>query len=101
MVLLYTIAVWAVVSGVAQVGAAIRLRRVIEGELLLGVTGVLSIVFGALVLARPLTGALAVAGMVGAYAVILGVLLIALGVKLRRFGHADRPVPASGAPTAA
>jgi uncharacterized membrane protein HdeD (DUF308 family) len=102
LVLLYTIAAWAVMSGIAQVGAAIRLRRVIEGEWLLGLTGVLSIVFGALMFARPLAGALAVAWMIGAYAVTLGVLLIALGVKLRRFSHPhDRPIPTGGAPTAA
>lgn len=102
LVLLYTIAGWAVVSGIAQVGAAIRLRRVIEGEWLLGLTGVLSIGFGALMIARPLAGALTVAWMIGAYAVVLGVLLVALGVKLRHFAHPhDRSIPTRGAPTAA
>lgn len=100
LVLLYTIAVWAVVTGIAQVGAAIRLRRVIEGEWLLGLSGVLSIVFGAVMIARPLAGALAVAWMIGGYAVTLGVLLIALGVKLRRLRHPGaRPTPTRGQPT--
>ena len=102
VVLLYTIAVWALVSGVAQLGAAIRLRRVIEGEWLLGLSGVLSIGFGAIMIARPLAGAIAVAWMIGGYAVAFGVLLIALGVKLRRFGHGqERPMPTRGAATAA
>jgi uncharacterized membrane protein HdeD (DUF308 family) len=102
VVLLSTIAVWAMVSGVAQVGAAIRLRRVIEGEWLMGLTGLLSIVFGAVMIGRPLAGAMAVAWMIGAYAVSFGALLIALGVKLRRLGHAhERPVQTRGAPTAA
>jgi uncharacterized membrane protein HdeD (DUF308 family) len=81
--LLYIIAAWAVVTGALEISAAIRLRRQITGEWFLALTGVLSIVFGIAVLLRPGLGALAVLLWIGAYAVLFGVLLVALGLKLR------------------
>jgi uncharacterized membrane protein HdeD (DUF308 family) len=102
LVLLYTIAIWAVVTGIAQVGAAIRLRSVIKGEWLLGLSGVLSVVFGAVMFARPLAGAIGLAWMIGAYAVTLGVLLIGLSVKLRRLRpQGSHSVPTESHPTPA
>ena len=58
--LLSLIAFWAIVRGVFEIMAAIRLRHEIEGELLLGIGGALSIAFGLLMLFFPGAGALAV-----------------------------------------
>src|SRR5205807_7263262 len=74
---------WAVVTGALEIAAAIRLRRHISGEWLLALNGALSIVFGGLVLVAPVIGALAVVLLVGAYAFVSGLLLVALGFRLR------------------
>ena len=87
LVLLMVIATWAIGVGVLQVVAAIRLRKEIEGEWALGLSGVLSIAFGILTALHPGAGALAVLWMIGVYATGFGVLLIALGFRLRMFGH--------------
>lgn len=84
LLLLIVIAVWAIVTGVAEIAAAIELRRVVRGEWLLAVSGLLSIAFGALLLAFPGTGALAIVWAIGAYAVVFGVLLAALGFRVHR-----------------
>jgi uncharacterized membrane protein HdeD (DUF308 family) len=84
LVLLVFIAVWAIVLGVMEIYGAIRLRKEIEGEWLLILNGVLSVLFGAILLWRPGVGALAVVWIIGAYAIILGVIYIALGLKLRK-----------------
>jgi hypothetical protein len=60
MVLLYVMAGWAVVTGALEIAAAIRLRREIQGEGLMALSGVLSVAFGVLVMVAPLAGALAV-----------------------------------------
>lgn len=86
-----TIACWAILGGIAQIGAAIRLRRLVEGEWPLALSGGLAIVFGALLLAWPGEGALAVAWMIGGYAILFSVLLIATGVELRRIAHPREP----------
>lgn len=86
LVLLYLIAAWAVVTGAFEIAAAVRLRKVLTGEWLLALSGVLSVLFGALLAAWPGAGALAVLWLIGAYAVVLGVLLLTLAFKLRRRG---------------
>ena len=83
LVLLFFIAAWAIVTGAFEIAAAIRLRREIEGEWLLVLNGVLSVLFGVLILWRPGIGALALVYIIGAYAIILGAIYIAFGLKLR------------------
>jgi uncharacterized membrane protein HdeD (DUF308 family) len=81
--LLFVIAAWALVGGALQVAAAIRLRKVISGEWLLALGGVLSIALGVLLVLFPGPGALALVIWIGAYAFVFGILLLVLGFKLR------------------
>jgi len=85
LALLFYIAVWAIATGVLQIVAAIRLRKEIEGEWLLVLGGLASVVFGALLMARPGAGALALLWMIAAYAVIFGVIMVILAFKARSF----------------
>jgi uncharacterized membrane protein HdeD (DUF308 family) len=88
LVLLYIIAFWAILTGVLEIVAAIRLRRVIQNEWALLIGGVLSVVLGLVLVAAPGAGALAVIWIIGAYAVVFGITLLALAWRLR--GHAQR-----------
>jgi uncharacterized membrane protein HdeD (DUF308 family) len=90
MVLLYLIAFWAIFTGVLEIVAGIRLRAAIANEVLLILMGVLSLLFGLLIIVFPGAGALAIAFWIGAYAVIFGIMLIALAFRLRRFRHVEQ-----------
>ena len=63
--------------------AAIQLRKHISGEWLLAFSGIISILFGVALLYNPVTGALAVVWLIGAYAIVFGILLWAFSIKLR------------------
>ena len=86
------IAVWAIVHGVLEIAAAIRLRKEIQNEWLLILSGVLSVMFGALMILNPGAGALAVLWLLGAFSVAYGALLVVLSFKLRK--HAGTATPA-------
>jgi uncharacterized membrane protein HdeD (DUF308 family) len=84
LVLLAIIAWSAIVRGVFQIWAAISLRKAIDDEWILGISGAFSILFGVLLLARPGAGALTVVLLIGAYMMAIGVMAIALALRLRR-----------------
>jgi uncharacterized membrane protein HdeD (DUF308 family) len=81
--LLFVVAFWALVTGVLQIVAAVRLRKEIQGEWLLVLNGLLSLVFGVIVLARPGAALVVLVWWIGAYAIVFGIILIALAFKLR------------------
>jgi uncharacterized membrane protein HdeD (DUF308 family) len=83
LALLFVIAFWAIVIGLMELMVAIRLRKEIQGEMFLALSGVVSILFGALLIARPGEGALALTWMIGAYAIGFGLLMVALSFRLK------------------
>ena len=87
LVLLLFIAFWAIATGIVQIIGGIRLRKEIDGEWLLVVGGVLSILFGLLLLTRPGAGALAMIYAIGAFAIAHGILTVAFSLRLRRHVH--------------
>lgn len=94
LVLLLLISAWAVVTGVFEIAAAIQLRKYITGEWLLAVAGIASVLFGLALLINPAAGAVAVVWLIGSYAIVSGVLLMALGFRLRSLkGAAHRMSP--------
>jgi uncharacterized membrane protein HdeD (DUF308 family) len=93
LALLYFIAAWAIVTGIMEIVAAIRLRQEIEGEWALGLSGLLSVIFGILLVVLPApAGLLSLVWLIGAYAVATGVLLLILAFRVR--SEAGREAPA-------
>ena len=88
LVLLTFIAVWAIVLGVMEIIGAIKLRKEIQGEWLLILNGAISVLFGIVLLWRPVTGLIALVWIIGAYAIILGVIYVMFGLKMRKHAPA-------------
>jgi uncharacterized membrane protein HdeD (DUF308 family) len=83
IVLVYLIAAWALVTGGLEIAAAVRLRKVIDGEWRLALSGVLSVLLGILLALFPGPGALALVVWIGAFAVAFGVVLMILSFRIR------------------
>lgn len=80
---------WAVITGVAGIAAAVRLRQQLQGEWLYILSGAVSVLFGVLVLFWPASGALAIAWLIGLYAIVFGILMIGASIRIRQI--ATRP----------
>jgi len=91
LVLLYVIAAWALITGGFELAAAIRLRKAINDEWLLALSGIASIALGVLLVLFPGAGALALVLWIGAYAFVSGILLTALAFRLRSWGRTRTP----------
>jgi uncharacterized membrane protein HdeD (DUF308 family) len=87
-VLYYTIAAWAFLTGILEIAAALQLRKQIANELWLILGGIFSLVFGVLMVYKPLTGAIAIVWVIGAYAIMFGFAMIALSFRLRNHAPA-------------
>jgi uncharacterized membrane protein HdeD (DUF308 family) len=100
LAMLYLIAAWAVVRGVAEIASAIRLRHEIKNEWLLILGGAISILFGVLVALFPGAGVLSVLWIIGVFAIAFGIVAVALSLRLRslrREAHLQHEEPSVGA----
>ncbi len=95
LALIYLIAFWAIVIGILQIVGAIQMRQRITNEVWLILSGVLSVLIGLYFAVFPGDGAVALVLVVGFYAVIFGVMLILLGINLRRRGTSSSGVQPS------
>jgi uncharacterized membrane protein HdeD (DUF308 family) len=83
LLLLYVVAIWAILSGIAEMITAVALRREIEGEWILFLVGVLSVVLGVAMVVLSGVGVLSLIWLVGLYALAVGVAMIVLAFRAR------------------
>ncbi|WP_341864174.1 HdeD family acid-resistance protein [Gymnodinialimonas sp. 57CJ19] len=84
LVMLVFLAAWSILGGALRILLAVQLRKEIEGEWLLVVSGLLSIAFGVAIVALPHAGLVSIAWIIGFWAIAFGVLFILLSLRLRR-----------------
>jgi uncharacterized membrane protein HdeD (DUF308 family) len=85
LALLLMIAAWAIVGGIFEIVTAVRLRKIISHEWLMIAAGVLSVLFGVVLLLQPALGALAMIWWIGGFAIVFGILLVSLAFRLRHW----------------
>ena len=83
--LLILIAAWAIVTGIMELVAAVRLRKIINNEWLLVLAGIASVAFGVILLFQPAAGALVLIWWIGAWALLSGILLMILAFRMRNW----------------
>ncbi len=83
LILLSFIAAWSIITGVFEIATAVRLRKMIPNEWLMILSGVVSIVFGILLIAQPGAGEIAIVWLLGGYALLFGILTLMFALRLR------------------
>jgi uncharacterized membrane protein HdeD (DUF308 family) len=98
LVLVLVMGVNALLTGALDIALAVRLRRVLRGQWLMVASGIVSVLFGVLVIAAPGAGALALVWLISLHAIVTGALLLALGLRTRRAIHTGeaRPLASGG-----
>jgi uncharacterized membrane protein HdeD (DUF308 family) len=91
LVLLYVVAIWAVVTGFMEIVAAFALRGFAAREWALGLAGVLSVIFGIILFIFPGAGLLSILWLVGIYAIVFGILFIVRAFQMRSWASSARP----------
>jgi len=90
VMLVYYIAGWAILAGLFKTITAFRIRTEVKGEWVLGLSGLISILVGLILILRPGAGVLAVAWLIGIFAIILGIFQLLLGLKFRKIGTGSK-----------
>ena len=88
IVVLVMLATWAIVTGVLEIVAAVRLRKEIEGEWLLGASGAISVLLGlgivVLAVPNPVASILSAAWLIALFAFGTGLVLVTQALRLRK-----------------
>ena len=93
MAAVFFVWLWAIAAGILRIAEAIRLRKEISGEIWLMLSGLVTVLFGLILLLRPIVGVIGMALLTGGFALVWGVFEILLGRDLRAARHgwpADR-----------
>ncbi len=93
IVLVFMIAIWAIITGLLELVTAIRLRREITNEWALGLAGVVSIILGVIMIVNPGAGLIGLVWAIAGYAIIFGILMIVLAIRAGRFADRTRVFP--------
>jgi uncharacterized membrane protein HdeD (DUF308 family) len=89
--LLSLLAAWAIVTGVFEIEAAVRLRRLAGSDTFVFLAGGLSLVVGIALIAVPKDDPLEIAWAIGVFGIVYGGLLVVAAGRLRRLARAARP----------
>jgi uncharacterized membrane protein HdeD (DUF308 family) len=94
-VVIYLIAIWALVSGIGQIYSAMKIRKDVEGEWMPILIGIISVVLGIILFVRPLDAAATVMWLVGLFVLVIGILWLVMGLRVRRWldKSGGTPVP--------
>jgi uncharacterized membrane protein HdeD (DUF308 family) len=88
LALLWVVAFWAIFSGVSEIVAGVQMRKVIDNEWMLIVGGVLSVIFGVLLIVWPGAGLITLAWLIGVFAILYGIAMAALSFRVKNLSSA-------------
>ena len=89
VVLLYIIAFWGILGGLLRIVGALLLRREIDNEWTMALSGILWVIFGMVLFVLPGAGLISLAWLIGIFALGAGMMLIALALRVRREGPGE------------
>lgn len=83
LILVYLVAIWAVITGVFEFLAGIMATWAIPGKVFIGITGVISVILGVVIFIYPVLSIVAMTWLLGIYALVIGLSLIFMSLRLK------------------
>jgi uncharacterized membrane protein HdeD (DUF308 family) len=83
LALAYLFAIWAFSTGLMEISAAIALRSYVKNEFWWVLLGLLTLAFGVYIVLQPALGVLTLVFVIGFYAALAGISLIAVGIRIK------------------
>lgn len=84
LAMIYVIAGWAILTGMVRLALSIHLRSMPSREWLIGLSAVLAVIFGLVLVWAPSRFAMVIALAIGVYAIVAGLVFISLAMRMRR-----------------
>jgi uncharacterized membrane protein HdeD (DUF308 family) len=85
------IAIWMIAIGALEIVTAVRLHKVIKGELWYVLSGIISILAGVIILYNPTGGLWALTWLIGFNAVLFGIIFLIMGWRLTKIVKEIKP----------
>lgn len=83
LILVYIVAIWAVITGIFEFIASLAASWAAPGKIFIGLTGVLSVILGIVIFAYPAMSIIAAIWLMGIYAFLIGISMIIFSIKLK------------------
>ncbi|UKJ09103.1 HdeD family acid-resistance protein [Solitalea lacus] len=82
----FMVGFWAIIGGIIKIAFSIHVRSEVKGEGWIAFSGVMTIIFGFLIISNPVAGAISLVWLIAAFSIVMGLMWVVTAFRIRSFG---------------